>query len=105
MGVVKVVRGLRWGWVGGEGYYYMHGYGLGWVGKTVESYFTLLSLLKLKELKIFQQGSNVRNSTEVRQNFIIIFALCFSYPCNVGQCNWHFSLYVQVKTLDDNVKF
>jgi len=51
--------------------------GMGWVGKTVESYFIVLSVLKLKKLKILQQGSYVRNSNEVRQHFIIFFFYVF----------------------------
>ncbi len=57
-------QGLRWG--GGEGRGTTTCMGMGWVGKTVESYFIVhyISVLKLKELKIFQQGSYVRNSNE-----------------------------------------
>ncbi len=82
MGVVKV------GWVGvkgaaGVGRGTTTCIGMGRVGKTVESYFIVLSVLKFKKLKIFQQGSNVRNSNEISQHFIIrqhfIIIFCSMY--------------------------
>ncbi len=70
---------LRWvgvkGAVGvGRGTTTCMGMGMGGVGKTVESYFIVLSVLKFKKkLKILQEGSYVRNSNEERQHFIFIF--------------------------------